>query len=597
MTADTTGWGALLDEFEACHQKGLNATLHMVTTPLGLLGLLSLVAAAHPGIALVTAGLYAASLFGRVPTRLWFASTAIVLGLAAAAIALPLPWTWAVALIVAGYALQELAHVVTGERTFQSTYQAQSGAVQRLAVHTWMLLPLVIAAFARHLGVIRALLPRVRVVHGRIGSAERHADIERVRGWVAEENPTPEHTTHWWFHDPPRDVQVALQRIAHDQEVLELFREAHPGYEVEVVHEMNEVYVAGPEKERTSDTVFYTPHVDGPFAVWPFATVYRSLVGVTENTRVRTEFVHPTEGNEPLAYTLTTGDFLAFDFNRELHFIRNLPERHDPDQRCVLKVHYVVYPKGWGAYGRLLARLTGFYDQRARELFLSTLAPATPWEKLKASVVLSTTRLFDGVTRYVGWGNLVYVAALGIVSAAMQSMLPLLIGASFVHYLLYLGVFQFRSNISFGQFKRDAMFFKGVAYAQLIGLLLYTFTLTPPTEGLALSLGLMIVGYGIATAATMALGVDRTWFGVELGQLPPKRIEQFPYGVLPHPMIVGGVLGLLGFHLYEPFRELVPWLVPAHITFYLVHLLQEATDDAPTANRPTDRSSDQPQTA
>ena len=124
------------------------------------------------------------------------------------------------------------------------------------------------------------------------------------------------------------------------------------------------------------------------------------------------------------------------------------------------------------------------------------------------------------------------------------------------------------------------MFFKAVAYAQLIALYLYTFSFDP------LSWAFMAVGYGIATAATVALGVDRTWFGVELGQMPPKRIEAFPYNVLPHPMILGGIIGLLGFHLHAPFRELVPWLVPVHIAFYLLHMVQEMTDEAPTANRP-----------
>ena len=375
MSAVASSWDRLVHEFVVCHRKGLNATLHLVTTPLGLWGFLALVAAAHPVIAFLLALVYAASLLGRVPLRIWLATTLVVLGLAALSVAVPLSWPWALGFIVVGYVGQEAAHFVTGERTYQSTYQRDSGALPHLLVHTWLLLPLVITAFARHLGFVQGLLPRVRVVHGRLTESERLEDIQAVREWVAKENPTPEHTTHWWFHDTPRNVNVALQRIAHDRYVLDLFREAHPGCEVEVVHEMNEVYVAGPEKERTSDTVFYTPHVDGPFAVWPFARVYRSLVGITENTRVETLFVHPTDEGEPLAYTLTRGDFLAFDFNRELHFIRNLPERSDPEQRCVLKAHYVVYPKGMAAYGRLLARLTGFYDQRARELFLATLAP------------------------------------------------------------------------------------------------------------------------------------------------------------------------------------------------------------------------------
>ncbi|MBX2801253.1 MAG: phosphatidylethanolamine N-methyltransferase family protein [Myxococcales bacterium] len=573
-----TAWRATEPAFLTCHATGLNAALHAVTTPLGLLGALALVATPWPPAALGVAVLYAASLLGRIPLRVWTATTLALMALAAIAMAWPWPWPVALAMLLVAYGLQEAAHWITCEPTLQSTYQGRTGWLWDLAVHSWLLLPLVLVAAARHLSVVRALLPRVRIVDGRLPDA-RHPDIEHVRRWVADNEPSTAHTTHWWFHDTPQAVQEALQRLASDPHVLGLFRDAHPGCDVEIVHEMNEIYVSGPENEATSDTVFYTPHVDGPFAIWPGATVYRSLVGITENTRVQTLFVHPTRHAEPLAYTLTQGELLAFDFNRELHFIRTVPDRSDPDQRCVLKVHYVVYPKGMATYGRLLGRLTGLYDQRARQLFLSTLAPSTLWERLKAAAVLGTTRAFDAVVRHIGWGNLAYVTALAAVSLLTGSLLPLLVGASFVHYLLYLGVFEFRSAISFGQFKRDVVFFKAVSTAQLVGLFLWSWTPDP------VALGLMAVGYGLATSATLALGVDRTYFGVELGQLPPKRIDRFPFGVIPHPMIVGAIVGLLGFHLVEPLRAYAPWLIPTHIAFYLLHLVQEITDEHATANR------------
>ena len=43
-------------------------------------------------------------------------------------------------------------------------------------------------------------------------------------------------------------------------------------------------------------------------------------------------------------------------------------------------------------------------------------------------------------------------------------------------------------------------------------------------------------------------------------------------------MIVGGIVGLTGFHLYEPFRAATPWLIPAHIGCYVIHMLQEHFD-------------------
>jgi len=564
-------WADQSAAFLRCHQSPLNAVLHALTTPLGLFGVALLLAEIHWAVAIAVAVLYTVILLVQVPARLALASGALCTGLALLASVVDGPWWVGLVLVGAGTALQEVAHWVTKEPTFQSTYSSETGAAANFALHTFWLLPLVLQAFGRQLAVFARWLPRVKVLYGEVPN--RAADLELVHRWVDEERPPDAHTTHWWFEDTPPEVQEALARIANDDDALALFREAHPDCDVAVVHEMNEIYMAGPPVEGTSDTVFYTPHVDGPFAVWPGAAVYRSLVGVTVNDQVETMFVHPTVESKPRAFTLTKGEILAFDFNRELHYIRRKPSDAEGKQkRLVLKVHYVVYPKGMSLYGRALAWLTGAYDRQARALFLATLTPKTLWAKLKAQVVLAFTGGFDLVTRHIGWGNLAYVTTLGLVSLALRSPLPILIGASFVHYLLYIFVFEFRDWISFGQFKRDAMFFKAVSYTMIAAIYLSVPEFDP------LSVGLMVVGYGLATAATMALGVDRTWFGVELGQLEPKRVTSFPYNVVPHPMIVGAAIGLTGIALHDPFVTTYWWLVPLHVLGYTIHLVQEATD-------------------
>ena len=55
---------------------------------------------------------------------------------------------------------------------------------------------------------------------------------------------------------------------------------------------------------------------------------------------------------DKLKSCLTDGDFYGFDFNRELHLIRNLKSDPPKVRRLVLKLHYVVYPKGWEWVGR-----------------------------------------------------------------------------------------------------------------------------------------------------------------------------------------------------------------------------------------------------
>lgn len=90
---------------------------------------------------------------------------------------------------------------------------------------------------------------------------------------------------------------------------------------------------------------------------------------------------------------------------------------------------------------------------------------------------------------------------------------------------------------------------------------------------------MIAVGFGLSFAALLAIGVDATYFGLELGLLKyGKRITSFPYNILQHPMIVGNCIGLLGIMKMDGFRTAVPWLVPVHISLYVLHMMQEHLD-------------------
>ncbi|MEO0605811.1 MAG: hypothetical protein AAF211_30545, partial [Myxococcota bacterium] len=316
-------WDEQSAAFLRCHATPLNAFLHAFTTPLGLFGTALLLAQLHPAVPVGVSVVYAAILLAQVPARLALVSGVVTIGLSVLATFVVAPWWVGLVLIAVGMGLQEVAHLVSKEPTFQSTYIHETGAGASWLIHTFWLMPLVVQAFGRQLSVVARWLPRVKVLYGEVPA--RVDDLEQIGRWVEREQPPEAHTTHWWFEDTPQDVQEALARVAHDDDALALFREAHPGCDVAVVHEMNEIYMAGPPVEGTSDTVFYTPHVDGPFAVWPGAAVYRSLVGVTVNDQVETLFIHPTVDAKPRSFTLTKAEILAFDFNRELHFIRRKP--------------------------------------------------------------------------------------------------------------------------------------------------------------------------------------------------------------------------------------------------------------------------------
>ena len=89
------------------------------------------------------------------------------------------------------------------------------------------------------------------------------------------------------------------------------------------------------------------------------------------------------------------------------------------------------------------------------------------------------------------------------------------------------------------------------------------------------SLALLAVGFGLASLAAYRLGVDRTYFGWELGETHGECVLRFPYGAIPHPMILGGCLGWLGFHKLAAFRDAWPCYAPLHVALYLAHAAQE----------------------
>ena len=81
---------------------------------------------------------------------------------------------------------------------------------------------------------------------------------------------------------------------------------------------MNEVYVSSPVTVKaTSDEVFYTRHIDGPYYYIPFASTFRMIIGMDANEEISTVF-----DMVPMEHAAQKGDVLAFDFHREPHFIR-----------------------------------------------------------------------------------------------------------------------------------------------------------------------------------------------------------------------------------------------------------------------------------
>jgi hypothetical protein len=131
-------------------------------------------------------------------------------------------------------------------------------------------------------------------------------------------------------------------------------------------------------------------------------------------------------------------------------------------------------------------------------------------------------------TSLLGLRNLAYILfvwALWQTTGIYEVFMSL---TSFIHYFRYITTFYIRKNIDFGSFKRDVLLFKSLALLQLF--YLYLFPTSSSFSFDPLSVFMIASGYAVSVMATNAIGIDRTYFGAELGLVEPKWIDQFPYG-------------------------------------------------------------------
>lgn len=553
-------------EFHPYHQHDLNALAHVFTTGLGVWGAIQLAATfdlasvAYAYAAIIatttpfwTATLHTAFVYGclQLPLDVMpFELDSLYLGLIA---------------VAAGYGLQDLAHYLCGEKTMMSSYIKSNPAM--LTVHTLWLMPLVIdSVLKRHFFLPKLFVNRNRNIFVQVASRKA---VEDLREWINTNVPEKPETTHVWPHQQ-EGTDGPVTQLEDDAAIHAGFRKvfASHHFDIKPVVGMNEIYVTavGAIKEITSDAVFYTPHTDGPYWWLPGASLYRVLVGVTPNSMVRTRFnlQHYTEDKVVDMY-----DVLGFDYNRELHWIDHVPGQTNKERRSLIKLHYVVYPKGWHTYGKLAAYLNASYNTWARKNFLKTLRPKGLYESGLAWWIWVTTWTNAMFEMHVGWPNLTYMLA----TYAMGPT-AFLILTSFRHYCVYISTFAFREPaVAHGFLMRDAKFYKSVALSHMARRLLPLVSLPGDIPGLLMA----TVGFTITILATIQLGMVRTYFGSELGFVKPEWVSGFPYNTIPHPMIVGQLVAWSSILYWFNGRidQETTLLIGGHMSFYTIHMVQE----------------------
>ena len=554
------------------HTNPVNVFLHLITTPLGIMCFIHLVFPENHQDTLAFA--YCGFLLISTRRIILVALTGIALyGMLTLNAFLNMSTANALMGISLAYCFQDLAHWMTGEHTFQSTYEKDFEFFITFIQHNVYLLPLCISAAMEielPLKMLQWFVPFDVVVKSKLSQKDILKQIAVIRSWIECQDLPLDLTTHWWYESLKGDVKVAFDSIVTSSQIMSIFQKRFPFsfWAIEPVLGMNEVYVASMSHKNNSDAVFYTNHVDGPFAVFPFANVYRCLVALNPNEKIKTVF--PTLPDE---VTLDTADFIGFDFNREVHRIdHNVSRENKEKYRMTLKLHYVIYPKVFRPYGKCLAWLTTQYDIVARQAFLQTLTPASFFDQLLVRFIMICTNTAFAVHKYIGPNTIAYVTLLWLLSFKWLNRPEVfVIGTSFIHYGIYIGTYYWRNEVHYGNFKRNAMVFKFISVSNLAYYYMKHFDIHFS------SLLAILCGTFLSLWSAVVLGVDGTYFGAELSIIKnPIRAHKFPYGTIPHPMIVGNFIWLSGLLLMPGFKDNAPfYLVPTHMTLYFIHMIQE----------------------
>lgn len=273
------------DKFQSFHQNPTNVLLHMLTTPLGFIGVFGLLRNLTNGstMSLAICMIYLLSLVRTLPLGVFLGTflVCLVVGVSAKSIRLNIPMS--MALIVVGYVLQDLAHMATQEQTFQASY-SNGGHVDVKHLDRWFnaflehclyLIPLVVqsgySVFIPHDWALYRILmlplpPQVqqvytfayvltplfvialgsycidsrngfcffpgtpyfnRIIQCNVITNDANCskeDMDTIRKWTIEQHPSHKTSSHWWFRDLPAREHDAFDRVAKSPVIANAFR-------------------------------------------------------------------------------------------------------------------------------------------------------------------------------------------------------------------------------------------------------------------------------------------------------------------------------------------------------------------------------------
>lgn len=203
-------------------------------------------------------------------------------------------------------------------------------------------------------------------ITGTIQNIRELLDIDILNMYAEELNTNGEKTFHEYSKKFSPLIEPCFDNIKNGS-ISRTISSYYPDSIIDNIDDMNEIYISA-IGALGSDRVFETEHLDGPFFFLPFCVVLRCILAVRGNSSICTEFPAANQ-----SVILNSNEFVAFDYNRDVHYICKNQFVHDIRTRVILKLHYLVTPKFLPRpIARFYKTTNAKYNQLMRYLFLKS---------------------------------------------------------------------------------------------------------------------------------------------------------------------------------------------------------------------------------
>ena len=227
------------------------------------------------------------------------------------------------------------------------------------------------------------MIEQFAVISGAVNNTYS-ADLDTISQTAKDRYSSFSTAHHEWINTIENsEYRSALERIRTSPDILNKINERFPASSVRNVTEADEIYWAiSPKKALGSDRSLVDCHYDSPFSWFPTGGViyYRVIIACNENNTVTTVFP-----DEDIRVKMTTRDFHGLDYNKDWHCVEGqIPAGK---YRVLLKLHYIVVPKGSEAWEEYVRWMNVTWTIFSRETMRMSSNPQNIWETIVAAIV------------------------------------------------------------------------------------------------------------------------------------------------------------------------------------------------------------------